>query len=93
MKFFMEVMTLKMTFSILLNLVPSTVPKWWKFILQSSAQLLNCLVDLDGSLYGFNGAEDYMDSILCSLNWWIWMTFCMGMMTLMMTSTQYYLIS
>jgi hypothetical protein len=89
----MEMMTLKMTFSILLNLIASTIPKWWKFILQSLAQLLNCLVDLDDILYGFNGAEDYMDFILCSLDWWIWMKFCMGMMTLTVTSTPYYLIS
>jgi hypothetical protein len=34
-------------YSILLNLVPSAIPRWWTFNLLRWAQLLNRLVDLD----------------------------------------------
>jgi hypothetical protein len=43
--------------SILLNLVASTIPKWRTFKLQTWAQLLNRLVDLDEILYGGDGIE------------------------------------
>jgi hypothetical protein len=38
--------------SILLNIIASTIPKWWMFKLLRWVQRLICLVDLDGMLYG-----------------------------------------
>jgi hypothetical protein len=43
--------------SILLNLVALTIPKWRTFKLQTWAQLLKRLVDLDEILYGGDGIE------------------------------------
>jgi hypothetical protein len=50
--------------STLLNLVASTIPKWWTFKLLRWAQLLNRLMDLDGILFGGDGIEYYVNCIL-----------------------------
>jgi hypothetical protein len=48
---------------IVLNLVPSTIPKWRTFNLRR-AQILKCLVDLDEILYGDYDIEGVLDSIV-----------------------------
>jgi hypothetical protein len=51
-------------YSVLLNLVAPTIPKWWTFKLLRWAQLLNRLVDLDEILYGSDAIEDDLYSVL-----------------------------
>jgi hypothetical protein len=53
--------------SILLNPVPSNIPKWRTFKLLWWVQRLNRLVDSDEILYGGDNVEDDLDSILLSL--------------------------
>jgi hypothetical protein len=58
MKFYMEVITLKMTLiPYYFNSVASTFLKWRTFKLLRCLQLLNRLVDLDEILYGGHGVE------------------------------------
>jgi hypothetical protein len=48
----------------LLNPVASTIPKWTMFEILRWAQLLNWLVDLNENLYGGDGIEDDLNSVL-----------------------------